>query len=208
MTDFQKIKKGIEDNGYMFFTTKNYNLNIIFERTSNEITNRFTDKCHILYYVNGVETYKCSPCTTKPGIKGSIDSPITYEGITGTSIIIPNQYRGTWQYNPGIATKKYPWNVPFLEQVKPISYWRDGDRDLVIDEVQRQDNKIFGTHIHAMSQKGVTGYSIDNWSLGCMGMEEPYMTEFMKIVKSSVALWGVRFTVTLIETEKLFGNLS
>jgi hypothetical protein len=198
---YQQLKTLIESKGYVFFDNGEFNLNFIWCRTNDKITNYFTDVLYIAYRENGVEKVFTCPSTTKAGIKGAIDSPITYQGITGTAIIIPNQYRGTWKFidsYSGFST------CPYFAQIKGINYWRDGDKDLVIDEVQEQDNKTFGTHWHRMSNKGCKGFPINNWSLGCMGTEYPYWEQVIEITRKAVKIWGDIFTGTIIEyTEKL-----
>ncbi|MEI7962044.1 MAG: hypothetical protein WCI04_06945, partial [archaeon] len=112
-----------------------------------------------------------------------------------------NQYRGTWKFidsYTGFST------CPYFQQIKGISYWRDGDKDLVIDEVQEQDNKIFGTHWHRMSNKGSKGFPINNWSLGCMGAEYSYWEQVIDLTRKAVKVWGDVFTGTILDyTEKL-----
>ena len=203
MSQFDKIRTAVINKGYLFFDNGDYNLNCIWERTSDTITNYFTDFFHLLYYINKVPQIITIPATTKPGIKGSIDSPITYEGITGTAIIIPNQYRGTWQFTEGLKGSHYPWTAPHFRQIKGISYWRDGDKDLVVDHEQEQDNKVFGTHWHNMSQPGASGFQVNNWSLGCMGWQQPDSNKILPIVRQSIKLYEDKFTGTIIESNDL-----
>lgn len=194
INEYNRVKDLVLSKNHIFFEGDNFDLNCIWERTNNEITNMFTDFFHILYKENGIEKIITIKGTTKPGIKGSIDSPITYEGITGTAIIIPGQYRKSWQLLNG--GKKYPFDTWYFQQIQGICYWRDGDKDLVIDEVQEQDNKIFGTNWHKM------GEPINNWSLGCMGFHQkdfeslmlPVFQKAISIFKSNI------FTGTIIES--------
>jgi hypothetical protein len=53
--DYQDLKKAVESKGYVFFDDKDFNLNIVFERTSDDFTDMFTDKCRIAYKENGIE---------------------------------------------------------------------------------------------------------------------------------------------------------
>lgn len=194
---YQEIKQLLSDKGYKFYSDK-MNLNFIWERTSDLITNKFTDALHVAYVdENEMPVVIAIPATTKPGIKGSIDSPITYEGITGTAVIVPGQYGGTWEFRD---TDKEFSNYPYFRQVKPIDYWRDGNRDLVVDHIQQQDGKVFGTHWHRMSQNGTYGSGlVNNWSMGCMGAPEPEFKKILEIVRKSIPLHGKYFTGTVIE---------
>lgn len=205
--DYIGLKTELESRDYIFFDKGDYNINIIFERTSDEYSNMFTDKLHIAYRENGVPKVVTIRATTKPGLKGSILNPITVGGVTGTAVIIPNQYRSAYRYvdinigNMDFITSNYPFfykqghkQTPYFQQIKGLNYWRDFDKDLVIDEVQEQDNKLFGTHIHSM------GEPINNWSLGCMGFSLPDMIYTVSpILKQAIALYGRDFTVTIID---------
>ncbi len=197
MRSYEKIMSAVKAKGYKFFEAEG-DINMIWERTSDIITNRFTDWLHVTYKENGIGKVLTIPSTTKPGIKGSTDSPITYEGITGTAIIIPGQYRKCDRFEDTYTGfSKYP----FMRQIGPINYWRDGDRDQIVDHVQEQDNKIFGTHCHKMSPNGNYGSGlIDNWSLGCCGAPEPEWIKILPIIRKSIPLWGNIFTRTIMES--------
>lgn len=198
MRTYSNIKQAVKNKGYSFFEG-NLNLNFVFERTSDIITNKFTDWLHLAFQENGVDNILTIPCTTKPGIKGSTDSPITYEGVTGTAIIVPGQYKSTWEFRD---TDKEFSHYPYFRQVKPIDYWRDGNKDQLVDRVQFQDDKIFGTHWHKMSQVGTYGSGlVNNWSLGCMGAAEPEFKKLLPIVRKSVVIYGNRFTGTILESK-------
>lgn len=200
---YDEIVTAMQKLNYTFFAGEK-NLNFIWERTSDEITNKFTDFLHIAYQSQGENLVFTIPATTKPGIKGSIDSPVTYEGVTGTAIIIPGQYHASWEFidTPVPPTgKHYPLDKEYFRQVKPVNYWRDGNKDLVVDHVQEQDNQIFGTHWHKMSNPGASGFGVNNWSLGCMGAEQPEFIKILPLVRSSVPLYGSVFTGTVLESK-------
>jgi len=197
---YEELRNSLVKKGFKFFL-KELSLNMIWERTSEEITNKFTDFLHIAYIEKGVKIVMTIPATTKPGIKGSTDSPVTVEGITGTAIIIPGQYLQAWQFRD---TDKEFSKYPYFRQIGPVDYWRDGDKDLVVDHVQQQDDKIFGTHWHKMSNNGTYGSGlINNWSLGCMGAAEPEFKKILPLVRKSVDLYGTKFTGTIIESKDI-----
>ena len=203
MRTINDIKKVIKDKNYKLFDKGDYNLNLVFERTNDTYTNYFTDILHILYKVNGKDVLLSLPCTTKPGIKGSTDTPITYKDVTGTAVIIPDQYSRSFRFIDSYEEfSKYPY-LRLIDNAK-LKYWRDGDRDTTIDKNEEYlDN--FHTHIHVMSNKGVIGKPINNWSLGCMGLEEPNMLKLNSLLRLSSALYGNIFTVTVLES-KDFNN--
>jgi hypothetical protein len=168
--DYQTLKKVIEKNKFIFFDKGNYNLNYIWVRNDLLADNHFTDDLYIAYKVDGVEIVLEIKCTTVPGLKKSLYNPNTVEGVTGTAIIKKGQYLKTWEFrNSYVEFSKFP----YFKQIKPINYYRDGDKDNEIDLVQEQDNKIFHTHWHKMSNVGdkrqIEKFEVNNWSKGCMG---------------------------------------
>jgi hypothetical protein len=205
---YEQIKQAVINKGYNFFEDKNYNLNFIWERTSDEITNHFTDLTHILYLIDNKPQILTVNSTTKPGLKGSIDSPITTpDKVTGTAVIIPNQYRSSWEFIDGdyenAVNPIYPFKIPYFKQIKGINYWRDGNKDLIVDHVQEQDNKLFGTHWHVMSNKNESGFAVNRWSKGCMGLEWPNYVQVINLTRIAVKIWGNVFTGTIIESKDI-----
>lgn len=202
MRTYQQIRDAFINEGHKWYFGP-YNLNCVWERTSDIITNKFTDLLHICYQTteNGPGLILTIPATTKPGLKGSILEPVTVNGITGTAIIKPGQYRSAWEFRD---TDKEFSHYPYFRQVGPIDYWRDKDKDLEIDKVQDQEDKIFGTHWHRMSQNNTYGSGlINNWSLGCMGAPEPEFEKILPLVRECVKKYGSKFTGTVIESKKI-----
>ena len=198
MRTYQQLKNTLLKKNYKFFTG-NIDLNFIWERTNDTITNTFTDFLYIAYLNNGKENVLIIPATTKPGLKGSILEPGTVEGIKGTAIIKPGQYLKSWEFHD---TFKEFSGYPYFRQIGKIDYWRDGDKDTQIDKVQDQEDRIFGTHWHKMSQIGTYGSGqINNWSLGCMGAAEPEFKKILPLVRTSVKIWGTKFSGTILESK-------
>jgi hypothetical protein len=209
---YNKIKESVLAKGYKFFDVGDYNLNFIWNRVDYKITNKFTDFLYVLYRVNNIPTVLTIPATTKPGYYGSIDSPVTVDGITGTAIIKEGQYRGSWDFVDSYSGFS---SYPYFKQVGLVDYYRDGDKDWVIDcdegpddddgyKCVEQDNKLYYTHWHRMSQNGTYGSGlINNWSLGCIGSPEPEWIKILPIVRTSVLIYGKRFTGTIMLKEEL-----
>lgn len=197
---YEQLKNALTKKGYSFFEN-NLSLNFIWERTSDDFTNKFTDFLHIAYKEDGVNKVFTIPATTKPGLKGSVLNPTTVEGITGTACIQPGQYKSAWQFRD--TTKEFS-SYPYFRQVAAINYWRDGDKDTKLDRINEQKGKIFGTHWHKMSNIGTFGSGeVNNWSLGCMGAAEPEFKKILPIVRKSVKLYGDKFTGTIIESKDI-----
>lgn len=201
MRTYSELKSALLKKGYKWFE-KPMSLNFIWERTSYNATNVFDDWLHIAYLDHeGKERVIRIAATTKPGVKGSLDSPVTVQGITGTAIIKEGQYLSTWKFKD---TFKEFSKYPYFRQIKGIDYWRDGNKNRLIDKINFQAQKIFGTHWHKMSNVGTYGSGlVNNWSLGCMGCPEPVWKTILPIVRDSVKLYGDVFSGTIICSEDL-----
>ena len=150
--------------------------------------------------ISGKEKVLEIKCTTVPGLRKSLYNPTTVEGITGTAWIKTGQYRASWMFIDAYDDfSKYP----FFRQVKPIDYYRDGNKDNVLDKINEQDDKIFGTHWHKMSNVGdlrkVEDFEVNNWSLGCMGAPVSEWNKVIELTRKAVVLYGKTFTGTIIE---------
>lgn len=201
---YQTLKKTLETLGYQFFDIGNYNLNFIWVRNDLHATNHFTDDLYVAYRENGEEKVLAVKCTTKPGLRGSLLNPITVDGITGTAVIENGQYRGAWTFIDSFSDfSKYP----FFRQMKPINYFRDGDKDTEIDLINEQRNKLFGTHWHKMSnvgdQRKIEQFEINNWSLGCVGCPVVEWDKVIALTRKSVPIYGKTFTGTIISLENI-----
>jgi hypothetical protein len=199
---YNQIEQAVRSLGYKWFTAP-HSLNYVWERTSFEATNKFTDYLHICYQGNhGDKVILTIPATTKPGLKGSLLEPTTVEGIKGTAVIeSPQQVLGGWEFRD--TTKEFS-SYPYFRQVGKVNYWRDGNKDTFIDKVQRQIAKIFGTHWHRMSQNNTYGSGlVNNWSLGCLGSPEPEFEKILPITRISCGIYGNKVTGTIIESKHI-----
>lgn len=199
MRTYNQIQKAVTSLGFKWFN-QHLSLNFVWERTSFEATNKFTDFLHVCYTdEHNAQVVLTIPATTKPGLKGSLLEPVTVEGIRGTAVIeSPQQVLQGWQFRD---TYKEFSSYPYFRQVGKVNYWRDGNKNTIIDKIQRQIAKIFGTHWHRMSQTGTYGSGlVNNWSLGCMGCPEPEFKKILDIVRRSSKIYGDKFTGTIIES--------
>ena len=185
--EYQTLKTAIEKKNYVFFDTGDYNINFVWVRNGYDATNHFTDDLHIAYKIGDQEIVLSVKCTTKPGLLKSLYNPVTVEGITGTAVIKEGQYRGAWQFRD--TTEEFS-HYPYFRQIKPIDYYRDGDKDNKIDLTQEQDNKLFGTHWHKMSNIGdkrlVQQFEVNNWSEGCMGAPVINWDQVIAITRTAI----------------------
>lgn len=212
MFTFDQIRDTVKDLGFPFFEKGDYNLNFVWLRTDLHITNRFTDYAYCLYLLGGKPQIVSIHATTKPGLKGSIDKPVTVDGITGTAIIKHTQfYKGGWKFIDSSAGFS---SHPYFMQVGKIDYWRDGDKDLEIDIQQNkadkdaylvveQEDKVYGTHWHRMSNARevnipILNLPVNNWSLGCMGAPIQEFDKFLIPTRESVKRFGSTFSGSVI----------
>lgn len=202
MRTYNQIKEAVTALGFKWFE-KPYSINYVFERVDFVVTNRFTDLWHLCYKDDkGKDLILTIPVTTKPGLKGSLLEPVTVGGITGTAVIkSPQQVIGGWEFRD---TDKEFSHYPYFRQVGLVDYWRDGNKDLKIDKVQDQEDKLFLTHWHVMSHTGTYGSGqVNNWSLGCMGSPEPELKKILEVTRKSVGLYGTKVTGTIIESQHI-----
>lgn len=81
--------------------------------------------------------------------------------VKGTAVLVPGQYRDC--YALGYHRRKK--DHPALIQIRPVTVWRDNDRDSV-PEAAKEDRGMFGINIHRSNFDGTT-QSIGKWSAGC-----------------------------------------
>jgi hypothetical protein len=187
----QDIIDRLHELGYQFFSSGDYNLNIVGIRYSNTNTNRFTDEIHVIYKVNGRWVHDVYQATTKPGT-ASLLNPTNSKG---TAILVPGQYRSSFKL--GYHKGKYL----ALVQTKPLKVYRDGDRDKVLDlNPKTIDEGIYGINIHKSGRDSVI---VDNWSAGCQVFKRSSdFNRFITICNKSKDLYGNSFTYTLLDKWK------
>ena len=198
--EYNDIKQLVLDAGYEFFEEGNYNLNMIWERTSDKFTNMFTDFLHTLYMIDGTPIKITLPATTKASLYGvgGVTNPVT----GGTAIIVPGQYKSAWQFTMGNGTGIAPWGKPYFQQIQGINYYRDDTKDDTIDEINLETNKIYGTNWHVMGEPlSSTRPGSLSWSEGCMGISEQDMISvLLPILTKANAIWGNVYTGTILKT--------
>ena len=199
MRTYQQIKIAVESLNFKWFTSP-LSINYVWERVDYKATNRFTDFLHVCYIDNvDKETILTIPATTKPGLTGSLLSPVTVRGVTGTAVIrSPQQVLSGWEFHD--TTKEFS-SYPYFRQIGEVDYWRDGDKDQEIDKINPEEDKINMTHWHRMSQNSTYGSGqVNNWSLGCCGSPEPEWKKILPITRQSCKLYGNKVTGTFIES--------
>jgi hypothetical protein len=201
MRTYEQLQNTVLSKGYNFFDTGAYNLNIIMERTTHQITNEFDDWMHIAFKdENGSSVVMSIPATTKPGLNGN--GAVLAPNSRGTAILVPDQYKHSHKfYDTDKGWEHYPFNGEYFRQMASVKVWRDKEKRLNIEQCEdNTDEGLFGINIHKMSNPGKTGFPVNNWSEGCQGAEEPHFKTILPIVREAVSRYGDVFTLTLIES--------
>jgi len=196
------IEMSILNLDYKWYSTANkekpYNLNIVGIRSNNgnKVTNLFDDYI-IVEYLDGRGhiNRKIYEITTEPG-KYYMDHPMANKGA---AILKPGQYKSCWQ----IGRHKGLYEA--LVQVKPITVYRDNNRDDIYDlDPEMIDEGMFGINIHRSNPNRRSIYN-DKWSAGCQVFANyKEFDEFMNLCRRQMAIYGNSFTYTLINEEDLW----
>jgi len=194
--DFQKL---FEKLGYAYFTSGNYNLNIIGVRSDNKnkVTNQFDDYFVIIYNTPTKKNVrKIIKGTTEPGLT-IMRSPTNKKGA---GIVVPGQYRGLWKI--ALHNGKYK---ALCQRDKPIKVYRDNNRDSTYDlKPQTIDKGIFGINFHRANERYLATL-VNDYSAGCQVVQDNRdFQAVMYLAENQVkAGMGSTFTYTLIREQDL-----
>lgn len=187
----EQIISVMKKKGMVVFT-KPYDMTFGGVRTNDNALNKFNDFIFMLYYDD------------KGKLQGIVETGTTDAGLTyrkkpmnknGTAIIQhEKQYRGVYQYqnppvnNPELKKQKKPLQLGHngkeaFRQMKPMDYWRDANKDGVLDFEGKTYTEIASTNVHDM---GTLGNNVDNWSAGCVGTTEKQMDKFYDLAKLQI----------------------
>ncbi len=116
--------------------------------------------------------------------------------VRGTAIMCPGQYRGS--HVLGYHRSRYR----ALVQSRPVRYWRDDNRDEVLDMNPGTDEAgVVGLNIHRASASR-TSPTVSKFSAGCQVLADPNEFDLLiSLCERAAELYGPRFTYTLIEME-------
>lgn len=191
----EKIKAVFSKKGYKFFEndTKNFNINIFGVRSSDMTPDKFNDAVCVMWKYNGIWTTKIYDATTDPGLY-YLQAPMN---VNGTAIMVPGQYPGC--YKIGTHT-----GYPALKQIKPMTYYRDRDKDKEFDLNENcKVTEVASTNIHHASNTGKSSV-VANWSAGCQVIADIHdWQEFFGICLDAAENFGDTFTYTLIVEKDL-----
>ena len=194
----EQIQRAVEAQGYKFFKTGEYNVNIVGIRnseTAGKVTNKFDDLITVSYKVNGEWQYYEFECTTDPGTHW-VENVLNKKGV---AILKPGQYSKSHKI------RKHQGRYEALGQQNPVTVYRDNNKDGNYDLV-KTDTGLFGINIHrATKYAGRKSTQIDKWSAGCQVIaSNDDWVKFMKIMRNARDAWSNNFTYTLIESKNIF----
>lgn len=173
----EELKAQFEKLNYKWF-----DFQIIAIRSELDIPNKFDD---FLIVVNKNKlTY--FTCTTNPG------TPWLRKLLNpkGSALLKPNQYVNSWKL--GLHQGKYE----ALVQNKPITVYRDSNKNDKSEESLVTETGYFGINIHRASSSVISSL-IGKYSAGCIVLNNPL--EFKELLHQ-VKLSGLKeFTVTLLK---------
>ncbi|MDX1903796.1 MAG: hypothetical protein SFU27_06510 [Thermonemataceae bacterium] len=201
----EQIKAVMQKKEYVFFEKGDYNLNLIAVRENDSFENTFSDTLYVIYKVKGIWQMLVLPWTTLAGTKGiggeqkPLTGAQTGTGVDGVAVIVEGQYRSVFNFvDTYTGFSKYP----FFNQVQPMNYYRDNDRDGKITRTGKVYRGNYATLLHRMSNNGVASNEVNtewaSWSQGCNGCPEPEFARLVELTRKAVKLHGTLFTYTLL----------
>ncbi len=165
-----------------------YELNIVGVRNAQSQPNKFDDSIFVFYkddknnWVN-----KEYPATTDTGMFYLLN-PISN---LGAAMLKEGQYLNA--YKQGLHKGQYL----ALVQDKPVTTYRDYDRDAKFDVFTKETTGNYGINIH---KAGANSQDVNNWSAGCQVFQKSAdFDEFMDMTTKHRNLYSNSFTYTLID---------
>jgi len=143
--------------------------------------NKFDD---YFYLIKGPIMYVFSG-TTNPGthwLKNLMNPK-------GCAVVKPGQYVDSWKL--GMHQGKYE----ALVQAKPITVYRDNNKNDLAEENGKEDTGMFGINIHHANASAISSI-IDKWSAGCQVLDNP--EQFKTLISSCKTSGRKAFTYTLL----------
>lgn len=184
-----------EKRGWKLFTNGDYNLNIIGIRANDNKANTFNDLICVLFKISGNWVLKKYDATTDPGLYYR-ENPLN---VQGTAILKDGYYRSS--FGIGLHHNQYRC----LVQTKPLTLWRDNNKDAILDFKGKTSEEIAGIHIHRATASGVSKY-VDKWSAGCQVIASSAdWAEFMNIIDTSTNYFKPVFSYALLTENDLKG---
>lgn len=184
-----QLKKALQERGYQILQ-RPYELNIVGIRSNSTVPNRFDDAIAVFYNdAFGKAHLQVWAATTDPSTY-CLYNPMN---LKGTAILKEGQYIGA--YAIGMHRGKYP----ALVQVKPVTVYRDTDKNNILNfNAPKQEKGLFGINIHRAQEAGTSKF-IDKYSAGCQVFANASdFNKFMALCQAHQQRYGNVFTYTLL----------
>ena len=167
---------------------KPYQLNIVGVRNAQSQSNKFDDSVFVFYKDdNNNFVEKEYPATTDTGMFYLLN-PMSN---LGAAMLKEGQYVDS--YIQGLHKGQYL----ALVQNKPVTTYRDYDRNAVFDIFTKETTGNYGINIH---KAGANSQDVDNWSAGCQVFQKSDdFNDFMDKTTKHRNLYGNSYTYTLID---------
>lgn len=179
---------------YVVFT-RPHELNIIGIRANSTQSNSFDDQILCFWYdARGNLAYRVYKVSTDPGTYW-LNNPMQ---DLGSAILKGGQYLYTWQL---IDTARFGFPTKELLQVKPVTIFRDYNRDTVLDFYNgRETTGIDGINIHVGTTPNATSLEVGQWSAGCQVFAIwAEWVDFIGLVEKHISLYGNSLSYTLLD---------
>jgi hypothetical protein len=167
---------------------KPYELNIVGVRNAQSQPNKFDDSIFVFYKDdknNWVE--KEYPATTDTGMFYLLN-PMSN---LGAAMLKEGQYLNA--YKQGLHKGQYL----ALVQDKPVTTYRDYDRDAIFDVFTKETTGMYGINIH---KAGANSQDVNNWSAGCQVFQKSAdFDDFMDKTTKHRNSYGNSYTYTLVD---------
>ena len=187
MVRFKNILRFMRKNDYVIYD-KPYQLNIVGVRNAETQPNKFDDSIFVFYKdENNNWIDKEYPATTDTGTYW-LKNPMSN---LGSAMLKEGQYVDAYQQ--GLHKGEYL----ALVQAKPVTTYRDYDRDSLFDIFTKETTGNYGINIH---KAGQNSQDVDKWSAGCQVFQKSNdFADFMDLTTKHRDLYGNSFTYTLID---------
>jgi len=187
MINFKNILRYMRSKNYVIYD-KPYQLNIVGVRNAQSQPNKFDDSIFVFYKDdnnNWVE--KEYPATTDTGMFYLLN-PMSN---LGAAMLKEGQYVDS--YKQGLHKGEYL----ALVQDKPVTTYRDYDRDAVFDIFTKETTGNYGINIH---KAGANSQDVNNWSAGCQVFQKSDdFNDFMDKTTKHRNSYGNSYTYTLVD---------
>ena len=173
---YTELEAKFAELGYQWPT-----FHIVGVRSAANEKNKFDD---MIYLFNG-PLMQVFSCTTNPGthwLKNLMNPK-------GCAVLKPGQYVDSWKL--GMHQGKYK----ALTQAKPITVYRDNNKNDLAEELGKEDTGLFGINIHHANSSAVSSI-IDKWSAGCQVLNDP--KQFATLLAACENSGKSAFTYTLL----------